>query len=180
MRTHTQQQRSARRRQRRSAIGIDGHMTRPDDRLFASPGVCSAIVLPPALRHEFSGQIVLRRADFVEQFVECFGCELLTGGEWAKHVDQEQADAEDLRQRIVAELMRRGSSARDHIAYPLPAGDALATAQTPSPLCVPLASAWRSRERHAAPDGRASVSASDSVFRSGIRASHFSGAPRCT
>ena len=63
------------------------------------PHVVFCIPLPPALGREFSGQFVLGCADFVEQFVECFRCQPLPSGQWAKHIDQKQANAKNLRQR---------------------------------------------------------------------------------
>src|SRR6266568_817437 len=59
------------------------------------PHVVFAIQLPPALGCEFSGQFVLGFANLAEQLVECFRRHLMASGQWAKHVDQKQANAEN-------------------------------------------------------------------------------------
>ena len=51
--------------------------------------------LPPALGREFFGQLVLGRADLIEQFVERFRRQSLSCGQGTKHIDQEQADAKN-------------------------------------------------------------------------------------
>ena len=72
----------------------------------------------------FAGQLVLGRADLVEQFVECFGGELLACGERTKDIDQKQANAKNLRQATHRSCDAPPQLAQDHVAHPFATGNA--------------------------------------------------------
>jgi hypothetical protein len=99
------------------AIRVNRAVRRPDDCFLASPLCRCHCLFPFAGSNQLGGELVLRIADFIEQFVERLRRESLACGQRPQYVYEEQANPKNLGQRWIA-----GRSfaqlPEDHIANP--------------------------------------------------------------
>ena len=161
------------------AVSIDGNMVGPDDRLLASPcGFChtaTSCVRAQVFRPTRTWLCRSRRA-VCRMFPASISAQRPRGRSTLTRSRRMP------RTSASAALFLRGASqlGQDHIAYPLTTRNAVRLREFRHSVAFFFRQLRCDAERREELPGRCLFSLSDSVFKSVMRTSHFSGAPKCT